>query len=98
MATACLSPSERTSRRVAASYRKQGYRVVVPVAPDALPVFLRDCQPDLIAERDDDHVVVESKPAGTLKGANDLVDLAERVAAQPGWRLELVTFRDREPD
>jgi hypothetical protein len=98
MATHPLTRGEQTSRRVAASYRKQGYQVTLPVAPDALPAFLRGCHPDLIAERDDDRVVVEIKPAGALKGANDLVDLAERVARQPGWRLELVTFRDRDPD
>jgi hypothetical protein len=83
---------------VASSYRKQGYRVTSPPPTDALPPFLHDCQPDLIAEREDDHVVVEVKPAGSLKGANDLVELAERVAAQPGWRLELVTFKDKDPD
>jgi hypothetical protein len=89
---------DRTSRRLAASYRKLGYQVAAPPAPEALPEFLRDCHPDMIAEKDDDHVVVEIKAAGTLKGANDLVDLAERVAGQSGWRLELVTFRDPDAD
>jgi hypothetical protein len=98
MAAQTQSTGERTLRRVASSYRKQGYRVTSPPPTDALPPFLHDCQPDLIAEREDDHVVVEVKPAGSLKGANDLVELAERVAAQPGWRLELVTFKDKDPD
>jgi hypothetical protein len=98
MAAQTQSIGERTLRRVASSYRKQGYRVIAPPLPDALPQFLHDCQPDLIAEREDDHVVVEVKAAGSLKGANDLVELAERVATQPGWRLELVTFKDKDPD
>jgi hypothetical protein len=98
MASQPLSRGQRTLKRVAADYRQQGYRVVAPATPDALPAFLRDCQPDLIAERDDDHVVVEIKAAGTLRGANELVVLAERVEKQPGWRLELVTFKERDPD
>jgi Holliday junction resolvase len=98
MATQPLSRGQRTLKRVAADYRQQGYRVVAPATSEALPAFLHDCQPDLIAERDDDHVVVEIKAAGSLKGANELVVLAERVQQQPGWRLELITFKDKDPD
>lgn len=87
----------RARQRVAASYRQLGYRVSLPANIDAMPPFLRDCHPSLVAERDDDRVVVEIKPAGTLKGANDLVELAERVAMNPGWRLELVALRQEEP-
>jgi hypothetical protein len=89
---------DRTRRRVAASYRKDGYKVSVLPRPDALPPFLAGSAPDVIAERADDRVVVEIKQAGFLKGANDLVDLAQRVDAQAGWRLELVTFKGRDPD
>jgi hypothetical protein len=66
--------------------------------PDAVPPFLGDCHPALIAEREDDHVVIEVKPARALKGSNDLVKLAERVAAEPGWRLELVALKSEDND
>jgi hypothetical protein len=69
----------------------------VPSKADALPEFLRDCQPTLVAEREDDRVVVEIKPTEALKGANELVELAERVATQPGWRLELITLGRSQP-
>jgi hypothetical protein len=98
MPTQARSEGEKAKRRVAASYRKAGYRVTVPPSPETLPPFLLDCHPDLVAERDDDRVVVEIKPAGSLKGSNDLVEMAQRVANQPGWRLELVTFKDTDPD
>jgi hypothetical protein len=98
MASQPLSRGQRALKRVAADYRQQGYRVLAPATADVLPAFLHDCQPDLIAERDDDHVVVEIKAAGSLKGANELVVLAERVEKQPGWRLELITFKDSDPD
>jgi len=93
-----LSNEDRTRRRVAASYRRQGYSVVAAPTADVLPKFLLDCHPAVIAERGDDRVVVQIKPAGSLKGANDLVDLAQRVTAQPGWRLELITYKDKNPD
>ncbi len=82
----------RARQRVASSDRRQGYRVSVPPGPDALPPFLHDCDPTLVAEREDDHVVAENKPTEALKGVTDLIELAERVAGQPGWRLELITL------
>jgi hypothetical protein len=92
------SEEEKTIRRVAASYRRAGYRVAAQPKPDSIPPFLHDCRPDLIAEREDDRVVIEIKAAGSLKGSNDLVELAKRVESEPGWRLELVTFKDTDPD
>jgi hypothetical protein len=83
---------EKKRRRIAADYRRQGYRVTQPVRDSAMPSFLHDCRPDLIAERDDDHVVIEIKRSDKLRGSNDLEELAARVAAEPGWRLELVTL------
>jgi hypothetical protein len=97
MSTQASTQVDRRRRAIAAAYRKQGYQVTRPSMTDALPPFLHDCHPDLIAEKDGDHVVIEVKPSGALKGANDLIELADRVAAQPGWRLELVTVRT-EPD
>lgn len=82
---------ERRVRQIASSYRKQGYRVVAPSSADTLPPFLHDCHPDLIAEKEGDRVVIEVKASRALKGSNDLVELADKVAGEAGWRLELVT-------
>ena len=91
MATRSDAVVEKKRRQVAAGYTQQGYRVMQPGAATT-PSFLRDCQPDLIAEREDDHVVIEIKPTSALKGSNDLTELAARIAGQPGWRLELVAL------
>lgn len=82
----------RRRRQIAARYRKQGYRVIAPSTSTALPAFLGGFRPDLIVERDNDHVVVEVKRSRSLKGTNELTELAERVASVPGWRLELVVM------
>jgi hypothetical protein len=84
---------DRRIRQVAATYRKQGYRVTSPGEPGAIPAFLHGCTPDLIAESDGDKVVIEVKRASALRGSNDLADIAERVAAAPGWRFEVVALR-----
>lgn len=83
---------EKKRRRVAADYRRQGYRVTQPEVGSTVPPFLHDCRPDLIAERDDDRVVIEIKRSDKLRGSNDLEELAARVTAQPGWRLELIAL------
>jgi len=87
---------DRRRRQVAATYRKHGYSVTAPATSDTVPEFLRGCQPDLIAEKDGDRVVIEVKRSSALKGVNDLTELAERVAAAPGWRLEVVALRSED--
>jgi len=92
MATQSDAAVEQRRKRVAAEYHRQGYRVIRPDALAPLPSFLGDCRPDLIAEKGDDHVVIEIKPGRALKGSNELKELAARVAGQPGWRFELVAL------
>jgi hypothetical protein len=65
--------------------------------PGELPEFLKGYRPSLIAERDDDHAVVEVRTARSLKGSNEFVELASRVDGVAGWRLELVTVRPVDP-
>ena len=88
---------ERTRKRIAQEYRRKGYRVIEASNRDALPDFLKDCHPALIAESDDDNVVVIIRTLRSLKGANDVVDLAARVEGKRGWRLELVAPASPEP-
>lgn len=96
MTTLLDTAVDRRRKQVAATYRKQGYRVTVPATPDAVPAFLRGCQPDLIAEKDGDQVVIEVKRSSALRHTNELTELAERVAAMQGWRLEVVALRSED--
>ena len=52
----------------------------------------------LSPEKADDQVVIEVKPSRALKGANDLKELADRVTAERGWRLELMAPRTADED
>lgn len=84
-------PQER--RKVLATarrYRRDGYKVTGPDEWPEKPDFLGDIVPALIAEREDDKVIVEVKEVTAIRGSNEIVELAKRVASQPGWRFELI--------
>jgi hypothetical protein len=73
---------------IASEYRAKGYAVAVR-PHDNLPPFLGQFHPDMIATSPHDNVVVEIKSTPELQSPA-LVRLAEAVAEQPQWRLELV--------
>ncbi len=82
---------QRQILATARQYRRNGYRLTIPERGHPLPSFLDGLVPDLIAERDDDHVIIEIKRANTVAGSNDIVALAEKVALQQHWRFELIS-------
>jgi hypothetical protein len=82
---------QRKLRSIARRYKREGYRVTIPAQGGTLPSFLEGFAPDLIAESEHDRVIVEIKQNYALRGSNDLQEVAERVAREPGWRFELVT-------
>jgi hypothetical protein len=86
----------RSQRSVAREYRKRGYDVVEQPRGDSLPAFLRAFSPDLIAMKDDDRAVVEIKTAESLRGSNEIKELAATIAAHAGWRFELISLGTRK--
>jgi hypothetical protein len=82
----------RTQRSVAREYRKRGYEVIEQPRGNSLPSFLRGFAPDLIAMKDDDRAVVEIKTAESLRGSNEIKELAAAVEAHAGWRFELISL------
>lgn len=97
MTTQLRSRERREVMATARRYRRDGYEVSGPDRWLNKPSFLGDIVPDLIAERDDDKVVIEIKDAAAVRGSNDIVEIAERVAKQPGWRFELIALRTIDP-
>lgn len=86
-----VSVIERKLKGIETEYARKGYRVMRASELSANLQFLKKYRPDLVAEREDDHVVIEVKSARSLKGANQLRELAEEIASQPGWRFEVIT-------
>lgn len=90
-----ISPIERRLMTAARGYRKEGYRVEIRPSRDVLPAFLHSFQPDIVAFRDDESVVIEAKSASSLAGAQDIGRLAQAVEGRPGWRFELLVVGGR---
>lgn len=92
MSTSAGAHEQRKLRSIARRYVRDGYRVTVSTHGMDLPAFLGGFTPDLIAESERDRVVVEVTTSDAVRGSNNLVDLAERISREPGWRFELVTL------
>jgi REase_AHJR-like len=84
---------QESLERVAQRYRDEGYEVVVRPSAEQIPPFIKDFQPDLIATRGSEGVIVEIKMNRMdLSADHEISRLAETVNARPGWRLDLVVL------
>jgi hypothetical protein len=88
---------EREVRTIARRYKRKGYRVTIPREGTSVPLFLAGFTPDLIAESEDDRVVIQVKRRAALRASNEITGLAECISREPGWRFERVTVRSEEP-
>lgn len=77
-------------RRLAEEYRRAGYKVLVEPPDAELPGFLAGKRPDLVAQSDTGHVVVEVKGHEKRVDHERWSDIARAVEAQPGWHFRLV--------
>jgi hypothetical protein len=81
----------RTLDSVADYYRQQLYEVVRHPDSRTLPVWLQPFEIDLLAlGNEEERVVVEIKSRDEVRNSASLIALATAVAANPGWRFDLV--------
>jgi len=73
--------------RIAEEYRGSGYEV--QVEPSEGPEFLQPYTPDLVITKGDERYIVEvAIPSQRSEGF--WASLAEKIAAQPGWRFRII--------
>ena len=85
-----INESERVRlESIAAEYLKQGYDVRLEPRQGDLPDFLAGFEPDLIASRKGDSIVVEVKTRRELSTPL-AAHLEDAVQNRPGWRFELI--------
>jgi uncharacterized protein YutE (UPF0331/DUF86 family) len=84
---------EDAPEETAAQYRDEGYGVIVRPRGDQVPAFAAGFQPDLIATRGNEGVIVAMK-RNRIDLSRDpaVLRLAEIVDTQPGWRLDVVVL------
>ncbi|MDY3563527.1 hypothetical protein R5W23_005139 [Gemmata sp. JC673] len=84
--------------RVAQQYQDEGYAVVLRPQGDVVPPFARNFELDLLASRPGENVIVEVAPnRASLSNDPQLTRLADLVAKQPGWRLDVVVVEQNPP-
>jgi hypothetical protein len=101
--TSFNSPSDAKAmealERIAQRYRDEGYDVVVHPGAHQVPEPIRGFEPDLIATRGNEGVVVGVKEdRGDVASDSRLAHLAEILNAWPGWRLDLVVLEAEPPE
>lgn len=82
--------------RIAEEYRSKGYDVLIEPSGSALPLFLGNDRPDLIAYRGDERLVIKLKPSRSEAESDRVRGLAERVEREPGWNLVLIATSPAE--
>ncbi|WP_035559962.1 hypothetical protein [Hymenobacter sp. IS2118] len=82
---------------LASRYIQQGYKVRVGPPATAVPFDLRGYRPDLLAEKEDEHLLIEVKGAQAPIPIERLQELILTVRQHPGWRFLLVTPDRPEP-
>jgi hypothetical protein len=83
--------------------RSDGWNVIMEPEPTLLPVELRDFQPDMIAQRGDENLVVEVRGPrrtgadGPAPPPDRLAELAARIMDIPDWHLDLFWTGQDDP-
>jgi REase_AHJR-like len=85
-------------QEIAAEYEARGYEVLVTPGPGQLPEFLADFQPDLIARKAEESIVVEVKVGTETAASERFRELAETIQRHPGWRFSLVVIDPRSDE
>ncbi len=85
-------------QEVAEQYTHHGYAVIIEPSASQVPEFMDGFQPDMLAYKNDEKVVVEVRVKNQIADANT-VYMAGLINSQPGWRFDLFVVNDsRWPD
>ena len=76
---------------LARRYTQMGYQVQVEPSPAAVPFDLNGYRPDLLVEKDGEHLIIEVKGAQTPIPIERFQKLILTVRQHSGWRFLLVT-------
>lgn len=71
-------------------YEAQGFAVKTEPAATDIPFDLGGYRPDLLVEKEGEHLIVEVKKAGVPLSVNRLQTLASTIRQHAGWRFLLV--------
>ncbi len=82
--------------RLKAAYEQRGFSFVVRPQPESLPAFLGQYQPDAIAKKDGETVIIEVKSRETSSAEQGLAEIRRRIADHKDWKLNVVYATERQ--
>ncbi|AMS18903.1 hypothetical protein AYK59_01870 [Pseudomonas synxantha] len=86
----------RSERLVAKRYEERGYTVIIEPPPSAIPFFLEGYQPDMLAIKGSENLLIEVKMRGARVNSELYFKVDEEVQRHPGWQFLLVTIAEEE--
>lgn len=89
---------EKAIENIAGRYRSEGYQVTIRPKVGQVPSFASALSVDLLATKDDEHVLVQVKESTEdLRKDPETVRIAEAINAQAGWRFDVVVLSGDSP-
>lgn len=85
-------------REVEERYTQQGYEVVRRPGPGDVPFLLSGYRPDLLARKDDQHILIDVRTPGQELPVDLMTEVALTARKLPGWRYLLFTVDDLTDD
>ena len=83
-------------RLIAKRYEDRGYAVTLEPPSAAIPFSIGKYNPDILATKGDEHIIIEVKTAGARVDPEAYVRLGEEIHQHPGWQFLLVTVAESE--
>jgi REase_AHJR-like len=78
-------------QNIAKQLEREGYQVLVEPRSNDIPFDLSGYQPDILATKGDEHLLVEVKTTATRRSLERYKSIADTVARHPRWRFFLTT-------
>jgi len=83
---------------IAQAYKRLGYNVSISPKSEELPDFLRKFDPDLIAKKPGENIIVELKKRTHARGITYWLDIDNEIRNHPEWKLQLVDQGSMDSD
>jgi REase_AHJR-like len=77
--------------RVARNLERDGYQVLIEPPSESIPIDLHGYQPDIVANRADEHIIVEVKARSNPRNLERYKEIADLVKGHTNWRFMLTT-------
>lgn len=87
----------RALRRIAEDYQRRGYTVVSEPPAASLPSFLGNYQPEILATKGDENMLIDVKTEG-VRDVAAFMRMWDEVGRHPGWQMSCATVPNVDPE